>query len=289
MVIGDNHEAQLAPYHEFECTGYDDEYVQDVDITQEVLDEIKRFAKECKKEPLREALEWYGLEDRVVENPSQLDILSTHKYGYAIVCDEKLIKAIKRTNPNAKWDWWQVGGRWTGFLKLKPGSKGEVGKPGLMTPRANQGWADSALKGDVDWEGMRNHAGEKAAQDWDSVRSVASEDWESWESVRKRFSDISEARTFYQGQYQVKAAKKLGFWSLDDFLTSRENYIEKARSAAVATFAMLYKYEWIERGEMGWWGIIGNDSGKEVWVDKAWEIIQSVPDDELITIVDCHI
>jgi len=24
------------------------------------------------------------------------------------------------TNSNAKWDWWQVGGRWTGLLKLKP-------------------------------------------------------------------------------------------------------------------------------------------------------------------------
>jgi hypothetical protein len=29
MVIGDNVDEQMAPYHEFECTGDDNEYVQD--------------------------------------------------------------------------------------------------------------------------------------------------------------------------------------------------------------------------------------------------------------------
>jgi hypothetical protein len=36
LVVGDNPEEQLAPYHEFECTGYDDEYIVDFDITDEV-------------------------------------------------------------------------------------------------------------------------------------------------------------------------------------------------------------------------------------------------------------
>jgi hypothetical protein len=45
MVIGPNIETQLAPYHEFECTGIDDEYVVDVDETadyQKEYDEGKR-------------------------------------------------------------------------------------------------------------------------------------------------------------------------------------------------------------------------------------------------------
>ena len=25
------------------------------------------------------------------------------------------------SNPNAKWDWWVIGGRWSNFLKLKSG------------------------------------------------------------------------------------------------------------------------------------------------------------------------
>lgn len=33
-------EELLAPFHEFECTGINDEYVQDVDITEDVKQRI---------------------------------------------------------------------------------------------------------------------------------------------------------------------------------------------------------------------------------------------------------
>ena len=36
IVIGNDPEKQLAPYHEFECTGEDDEYVQTIDDTEKV-------------------------------------------------------------------------------------------------------------------------------------------------------------------------------------------------------------------------------------------------------------
>lgn len=37
LIIGDNPEGQLAPYHQYECTGINDEYVKDVDCTSEFL------------------------------------------------------------------------------------------------------------------------------------------------------------------------------------------------------------------------------------------------------------
>jgi len=42
--------------------------------------------------------EWHGHEERNAE---------TGRYGYY-------------ENPNAKWDWYQIGGRWSGFFKVKP-------------------------------------------------------------------------------------------------------------------------------------------------------------------------
>jgi hypothetical protein len=33
LVIGDDVESALAPYHEYECTGVNDQYVVDVDMT----------------------------------------------------------------------------------------------------------------------------------------------------------------------------------------------------------------------------------------------------------------
>ena len=35
LVIGENVDEQLAPYHEFECTGEDNQYVQPIDRTEE--------------------------------------------------------------------------------------------------------------------------------------------------------------------------------------------------------------------------------------------------------------
>ena len=124
MVIGENHEKQLAPFHEFECTGNNDEYVQDEDVTEEIQ---ARIDDKEDPESIEEALGYYGLEDKIVDDESKVEKVGdecVHKYGYAIVKDGKLIKAVNRTNPNRKWDWWQMGGRWSGFLKLKEGAEG---------------------------------------------------------------------------------------------------------------------------------------------------------------------
>lgn len=51
------------------------------------------------------------------------------------------------SNPNAKWDWYQIGGRWNGGLKVKE-KKGIKGTPGLMTSEKED--YDSALKKDIE-------------------------------------------------------------------------------------------------------------------------------------------
>ena len=42
------------------------------------------------------------------------------KYGYIVIdADGNAVKAIDRTNPNAKWDWWVFGGRFCDQLRRK--------------------------------------------------------------------------------------------------------------------------------------------------------------------------
>src|SRR5271167_4430608 len=41
LVIGGNVEEQLAPYHEFESTGDDNQYVKEIDQTEEALAQFK--------------------------------------------------------------------------------------------------------------------------------------------------------------------------------------------------------------------------------------------------------
>lgn len=290
MVIGPDPEAQLAPYHEFECTGLDDKYVQDVDITGSILSLLTEAGQDGKTKTLQEALEYEGLENRVVSDLSEVETEGNHKYGWVLVQNNQLVRAVRRTNPNKKWDWYQVGGRWTGFLKLKPGANGEVGEPGLMTQPASAGKADSALFGDIDVEGMRNEAGEEASERWNHARKTAPDPWESWESVRNRFDAIEQARQFYNGQDAIKALCKEDMWSnKDEFLTDHDTYVENARKAALSTFAVLHKGTWFERGEMGWFGFVSDEKEKDVWLETVEEILSELAPTDLVTIVDCHI
>jgi hypothetical protein len=292
MVFGDDVEAQLAPFHQFECTGENDEYVIDEDVTEDIQERIDDG------ETIGDALGWYGLNDKVVEDESEVDTEGydcEHKYGYAIVKDGKLIKAVNRTNPTYHWDWYQIGGRWSGFLKLKEGATGENGERSWCNSDKDidTNRCDSALKRDIDIEGMRDAAGEDAGNAWDEIHRVVGDiTWESWDSVRERIFDIDEAREFYNEQPALLMLRTAGLrhWgSTDEYLVTREEYVTNARNRAISTFAVLKDGEWIEKGEMGWFGMSTDTVSQVDWDVVIGKLIDSVSDDTRITIVDAHI
>lgn len=47
--------------------------------------------------------------------------------------------------------------------------------------------------------------------------------------------------------------------------------------------------EWIERGQMGWWGMSSNDIPMDEWENKFKEYIKSLDKNLILTQVDCHI
>ena len=187
-------------------------------------------------------------------------------------------------NPNAKWDWYTVGGRFNNFLLLKNGLK-----------------ADSARKGDVDWETMKNDAGHAAAERYDLFQRhfgklPVNVSWE--DSITKFDEDYDAARNFYRNQDRVveydKKCRELnignGFYdSPDDFLISKEQYVENARRDAIRTFAVLIDGTWNEKGEMGWFGVVHNEKEADNWRDIYETILNNISDDMQITVVDCHI
>ena len=306
LVIGADHEAQLAPYHEFECTGENDQYVQDVDVTQEMNEAIE------KGESIEDALGYYGLEEKIVDDESRVEKVGDdceHKYGYAIVKDGKLIKAVNRTNPNRKWDWYQVGGRWSGFLKLKPGSNGVTGRKGLLGSCANDadGYCDQAKKGDIDFDAMRDEAGEKAAKKWDLFHKHLGHllpYFVSWTAMRELHVSIDNAREQYHAQPLIQRKNQLSkrespltegerdffVWlDAEDYMTSREEHIQRARDRAIVTFAVVKDSKWFEKGEMGWWGAVSDEKDQNDWNRQFNELLDGLPDDTVLTVVDCHI
>jgi hypothetical protein len=293
LVVGENYEQQLAPYHEFECTGEDDRYVQDIDVTADTLAD---YEKHGESKPIAQFIEDWSGHKPVLEGTAP-DLAGEHKYGYVVVnADGGLVKDIDRTNPNRKWDWYSVGGRWHGFFKMKNGAKGELGEPSFMNaPRDLSKRADSASKKDIDVDGMRNEAAEKAGKRYDKFMKATADcpPIIPWPAVRAKYPDnVDKAREEYHNQpgIQAKNADEDLMWEdAEDYLVSRGEYVERARRGAFCTFAVVKDGQWYERGHMGWWAIVSDEKEDGVWEREFSELIDSLSPNTLLTVVDCHI
>lgn len=47
--------------------------------------------------------------------------------------------------------------------------------------------------------------------------------------------------------------------------------------------------EWHEKGEMGWWAIVTNEKEKKDWETEFKEFIDSLDENIMVSVVDCHI
>lgn len=336
LVIGPDVEKQLQPFHEFECTGTDDEFVQDLDILEDARAEFPNSTRSmvrlvdgtvCSRyderfghtDPTTGARSWtlpadadqfeepypslaeYLRAERhehfVVGAGQEPDLADTHKYGYALVDEHgEVIKAVRRTNPNKKWDWWVLGGRWAGHLRLKPGAIGQMGRRGQRMSVESTGRADRAFKGDVDFEGMRAAAADEQGVHYDRVREViADRDWRSWETIREvdHPGSIEAARVAYHAQpviADLAATNLLGMYdSPDRYRVTRDEFVAAARDASYSTFALLKDGEWYESGRMGWWGTASDKKEPSVWNREFSKLVDGLPDDTLLSIIDCHI
>lgn len=233
---------------------------------------------------------WYGYEP--VTCGAEPDLAGEHKYGYFRLDENgQVARVIDRTNPRKKWDWYLLGGRWTGFFQLKPGARGMVGRPGLMTPDAAPATADQARKGDIDFGTMRLLAEAKAAERWDQAHAVmVGQVFQTWEQIRSEHGDdIEAAREAYHAQPAVRALREARIWEVDEFAVTREEYTRAARLAAGQTFAVVKDGQWYERGEMGWFGCVRDEKDESRWREEFAGLIDGLPDDTLLSVYDCHI
>lgn len=258
----------LEPFAEFECTGEDTQYIQDIDITEDVL---SAYAKSDEDETIGEYIDgYYGY-------PQLTDTFDEeHKYGFYTLHDDGTLKScIRRTNPNATWDWWVVGGRWSNSFLLKSGKR-----------------ADICTKDSLDLAKMQDIAVEEASATYDKFHHLSNgRRIIDWVTIRDSHENIDDARAEYREQEVLKDVKAdEEFCWLDNFskfYVTKDEYLKTAKESALSTYSIVYNGKWISKGEMGWFGMSSNETDN--WQTTFNDIYNSLPSNTILVMVDCHI
>lgn len=131
MVIGAEPEKQLAPFSEnIDVLAYKTGDVTD----EEKLQFTEYYAKseEDKKIPFETLYGMYG------ERWNSMSWAKDENGEWS---------EYSTRNPKSKWDWYSLGGRWSGMIKLKEGANGNAGRGSLVMQ--NEAGIDQAKKKDI--------------------------------------------------------------------------------------------------------------------------------------------
>ncbi len=205
-------------------------------------------------------------------------------------------------NPNAKWDWYVLGGRWSGcFIRLKAdATSGVEGESGAFDNKVGY---DAALKRDIDFDAIRREAEEKGRIYYREVAEKCGGTiphleihWNTLLSD-KRYANLSinEKRELYHSQEAVKVWYAAGFDSpfigpqIEDFQCTEDDYAASCAQNSFIPYAYVINGEWHGQGDMGWFGVSTNECDRNDWCKQVWDMIESLPDDTLISFYDCHI
>ena len=286
----------MLPWHEYECTGYE-EYVIDVDVTDEM---VAAHAAHGDGEPFtpKWVKEWSGAK------------LKDGRY-------------YKHTNPNKKWDWYQIGGRWTGMLvpyydpekdsanretcTLCNGTGKRADMPGqdkcngcagtgIHTKRPTQ-WAkiagDQLRLGDIPLVTLRDEAERRALDKYDEATGIVGgrpiPDWAT--VLAAQGTDYAKAREIYNNDPVIVALQEKDPFldSINSLRKSRADVARSARASAICPFAIVHEGKWYERGEMGWWACVSNEKDRDAWAEEFEALLDKLSPDSWLTVVDCHI
>lgn len=323
LVIGKNVEKQLAPYQENNMDDCPKKFLKFKDVEAEYK---KKYKSEKHEMILLKDGTYVSKYDKGYQKADGTPILPSgakmvkanfnklyktfdefmKQYGDYEKRDPKTKKYGYWENPNKKWDWYEVGGRWTGYFKLKAGAKGTVGRPGLMTAAPEAGYVDKAKKKDIDFNQMFEESEKEARKNYKLVQRFFGgtiPTIKTWDEILKNKKiSIEKQRALYHSQppikqlrdgnmegYTEKEMQYLRWVDLENFQFSEDAYAANARRGAVSTFAVLKDGKWFEKGQMGWFAMVSNEKKPKTW-DRAFEkLLKDVPEDTELTIVDCHI
>ena len=224
---------------------------------------------------------YYGLD--IVSAESEIDTADAHKYGHVLVDGEgRVVRAIDRTNPNAKWDWWTVGGRYAGKIAGNQARVGGLDFGAMLSAAKAQraGWWDACEAKYASEHPIPGLSFTEALAAW-NAKLVEFRADPGPTGVHGRIDADDHAKA-------LQAAVGFADWEGVPYDSgTREQFIDKARP--LTTFALVKDGQWYERGEMGWFACVSDEKAADQWDSEVAALLADLPADAWLTVVDCHI
>lgn len=306
LVAGEDVEKRLAPYDEnleVDPHWVDDDFMFTAAAHQALahLAGVVPYSDEdnVSREAIREKAKTITAEEAAKH-------LNTHEPGDYRAVDGRVQTRTTR-NPDAKWDWWVVGGRFNNYWPIRKPFKGDEScvsyddsQGGLMTPIEHRlDRADSAMVKAIDLEEMTSAAKENAKTFHRTITETVDEFGEIPlvpgidEGTREAFQEwwnTPVVKTLVERLYDEPPI----MLSPDDIVgpaeTSFDDYVEYCAASSVIPYAVLDDDGWHAPGEMGFWAMSTDRFHDRVkFAIDMYDRIRNLPEDTWLTIVDCHI
>lgn len=121
-----------------------------------------------------------------------------------------------------------------------------------------------------------------------------------WDKIHLNKKDYDRAIRFWEIKIENQEPKtdkekeelKHDFYNKEYYINTYKNKETYAKCMASFTmWAVVKDGKWYEKGEMGWWGMSSETPDECVsWEEGFYDhFIKDLPDDTLLTVVDCHI
>lgn len=191
-------------------------------------------------------------------------------------------------NPDAKWDWYEIGGRWPYRFLVKsdcpsalPGSRSFLlNDQYIRLAPDGYRWVSIARKSDIQWDLMKRLALKETFSAYKNYKHWFREGLLPADTMP--FLRITEAGIQDWGTLVYRK---------DDTL---EKYLHRAGLSredryAFDTYALLDSAGWKGSGDMGWSGIISNSMEEREWQDEIQAFLADLDDTVFLVSVDCHI
>lgn len=278
---------QLAPYQENNMGDCPPEFMEFNDAAKDEW--YLNYWEEHKEDS-----EYSSLEEFLIEGEGFEQDPETGKIGYW-------------ENPNAKWDWYQVGGRWTGQLLLKEeavvAKTGVRGQPSLLavhyhpdSVNTDPHMADAAQFKDVDWKAMNKSVKEEVRKFVEQVQQIRAHQATGADNLPDGTHPLFGP---WQAMVELGIVERTdpeGDWSLQKFhiknLTFEEAMERYASYWKWRTWAVIDEEgRWHEKATMGWWGMHDGDPDDVMtWCNFFWhDFIEGTDPETWVVVVDCHI